>query len=466
MASLKTGERVIFDLVGAQALGVVNGVLTYVTAGGTIMGVPIDMRRRKLSGAPVQLVSDVAINTTTGLARASLAANGTLLYQSGTQSSQAIAVGLDGSARPLLAESREYAFPRLSPDGRRLAIAVGASDRRDVWLFELNTQTMTRLTSEGASNDRPEWTSDGKRVLYRSDRSNRSAIWTRPADLSAEATQLVGGPKVDIFEAVMSPDMRNVAYQLDTTGADIFYRAVSGDTAPHVVSNNDKAIETMPRLSPDGRWVAFITDESGRNEVVVQPFPGPGGRVQVSAGGGTEPVWSRDGRRLFYRGDGHLMAARLAPGEAFAVVARDTLFADTYQFAANPHANFDVMADGAHFVFLKAASEGSMIVVTNLESVGSGAHDGKPMTAPLRDKRPAKDDPTIAERLRAHRTLSVAPQAELDWLIERGTLGYYLPGDEMVIKGEPVNTLYIVLKGRVAYLARVRRHAAQGHGLA
>ncbi len=75
------------------------------------------------------------------------------------------------------------------------------------------------------------------------------------------------------------------------------------------------------------------------------------------------------------------------------------------------------------------------------------------MTAPLRDKRPAKDDPTIAERLRVHRTLSVAPQAELDWLIERGTLGYYLPGDEVVIKGEPVNTLYIILKGRVAYLA-------------
>jgi eukaryotic-like serine/threonine-protein kinase len=124
----------------------------------------------------------------------------------------------------------------------------------------------------------------------------------------------------------------------------------------------------MPRLSPDGHWVAFATDESGRQEVVVQPSPGPGGRVQVSANGGAEPVWSRDGKRLFYRGDGHLTAATFGPAQAFTIAKSDTLFADAFQFAPNPHANFDVMADGAHFVFLKAATEGSMIVVANWKS--------------------------------------------------------------------------------------------------
>jgi Tol biopolymer transport system component len=247
---------------------------------------------------------------------------------------------------------------------------VGESNRRDVWLFDLSSQTMTRLTSEGASNDRPEWSPDGKRVLYRSDR-DRSGIWSRPADLSGEPTLLTGGPKIDVWEGQMSPDMQRVVYQLDTTGADIYYRGLSADTTTHVVSNNPKAIETMPRVSPDGRWVAFTTDESGRAEVVVQPFPGPGGRVQVSSGGGSEPVWSSDGKRLFYRGDGHLMAARLAAGAGFSVAARDTLFADSFQFAPNPHANYDVMRDGSHFVFLKAASEGNMIVVTNWEKAVS-----------------------------------------------------------------------------------------------
>ncbi len=368
IASLKTGEHVVLDAAGSQPLGIMKGVLTYVTTNGLVMAVPIDVKKRKLVGTPVQLASDVAVNNTTGFARAALAANGTLFYQSGTQSSQLMAVATDGSERALFADAKEYAFPRLSPDGRRLAVTVRESDRRDVWLLDLNSQTPTRLTSDGTENDRAEWSSDGKRVLYRTDRGPRSTIWWRPADLSSEATQLIGDPRLDVYEAVISPDSRNVAYQVDTSGADLYYHGMSGDTTPHVVSNNNRAIETMPRLSPDGRWITFSTDESGRQEVVVQAFPGPGARIQVSAHGGSEPVWSRDGKRLFYRGDGHLMAARVNTDNGFAVVARDTLFADIYQYAANPHANYDVMADGSHFVFLKSASEGDMIVVTNWTS--------------------------------------------------------------------------------------------------
>jgi eukaryotic-like serine/threonine-protein kinase len=101
----------------------------------------------------------------------------------------------------------------------------------------------------------------------------------------------------------------------------------------------------------------------------VQPFPGPGGRLQLSSGGGSEPVWSRDGRRLFYRSGGHLMAATLDTTEGVRVVSRDSLLSDVYQYAPNPHANYDVMPDGTHFLFLKAVSEGNMIVVTNWKSV-------------------------------------------------------------------------------------------------
>ena len=379
MMSLATGEETIFDVAGAHPLGIMDGVLVYVTGGGVVMGVPIDARARRITGKPVQLVSDVAINLGSGLARASLAGNGTLFYQSGTHASQVVTVGTDGSARVLLAEPRDYMFPRLSPDGRKLALSIAALDRRDIWLYDLGSQTTTRLTNEGGTSDRPEWTPDGKRVLYRSDRgTGRTAIWWRPADLSADATSLVAGPRLDVFEAVISPDMRSVVYQIDTLAADLYYRSLSGDTMPHVVSNNIKAVETMPRLSPDGQWIAFTTDESGQGEVVVQRFPGPGGRVQVSAGGGSEPVWSRDGGRLFYRGDGRFMAATLARGESFAVVSRDTLFSDAFQYAPNPHANFDVMADGKHFIFLKTVSEGNMIVVANWkaavrERMGQGA---------------------------------------------------------------------------------------------
>ena len=368
VASLATGEATVLDLRGIQPLGLVDGTLLYVTSAGTIMGVPIDLERRRLLGAPVQLVDNVVLNNSTGLARASVSAR-TLFYQSGSQLSQVVIVGPGGSRRILLGDRRDYAFPRLSPDGRRLAVTVGLADRRDIWLHEFGSGTLTRLTTEGTTNERPEWTPDGSRVLYRSDHETRTAIWWRPADMSAGATPLLMGERLDVFEAVLTPDAGTIVYQLDTLGADILYRALAGDTAPRPVAASSTAIETMPRLSPDGRWIAFTTDESGRNQVVVQPFPGPGGRVQVSVTGGTEPVWARDGRRLFYRGDGQLMAATIRPGPAFEVASRDTVFADSYVFAGNPHANYDVMPDGRHFVFLEGESTGDMIVVSNWAAV-------------------------------------------------------------------------------------------------
>ncbi len=368
IASLSTGAATVLDLPGLQPLGVTGNTLVYATASGTIMGVPIDLPKRRLLGAPVQLLDNVVVNLSTGLARAALS-HGTLIYQSGSQLSQVVMVGRGDTTRTLLGDRRDYLFPRLSPDGRRLAITIGAGDRRDIWLDDLASGTLTRLTSEGSANERPEWSPDGARVLYRSDRGNRTGIYWRPADLSADATPLVLGKRVDVYEGVMSPDARYIAYQLDTLGADIYYRALAGDTTPHPIAANPSAIEIMPRISPNGKWIAFVTDESGRNEVVVQPFPGPGGRVQVSVNGGAEPVWSRDGSRLFYRGDGMLMAAMIGPGPAFSVVRHDSVLADTYVFAGNPHANYDVMPDGRHFIFLQSADVGELVVVSNWDAV-------------------------------------------------------------------------------------------------
>ena len=368
IASLATGEATVLDLRGIQPIGYLDRTLLYVTSAGAIMGIPLDLARRRVLGPPVQLVDNVFLNNSTGLARVGLSRR-TLFYQSGTTLSQVVVVGPGAATRTLLGDRRDYAFPRLSPDGRKLAITIGTSDQRDVWIRDLGSGTLTRLTTQGSTNERPEWSPDGSRVLFRSDFETRTAIWWRPADLSAKATPLLQGDRLDVFEAVMSPDARHIVYQLDTLGADIYYRAVSGDTTPQPVAASATAIETMPRVSPDGRWIAFTTDESGRNEIVVQPFPGPGGRVQVSADGGTEPVWSRDGRRLFYRGDGRLLAATIRPGPAFDVASRDTILTDTYVFAGNPHANYDVMPDGQHFIFLQGSSTGEMVVVSNWEAV-------------------------------------------------------------------------------------------------
>lgn len=362
-------ESTVLDLRGIAPLAVIDGTLVYVTAAGVVMGVPIDVAKRRLLGPPVQLIDRVALNIGSGVAFAALSPAGTLIYQSGTQLSRVVIVDKDGASRSALEEAQDYSFPRLSPDGRQLAITIGTGEHHDIWVDELASGTRTRLTTEGLTNERPEWSPDGRRVLFRTDRGNRSAIWWRPADMSAEAVPLLGGNGFDVFEGVLTPDAHYLVYQLDTLSGDIYYRAVTGDSAARPIANNPAVIEDMPRPSPDGRWVAFVTNESGRDEVVVQPFPGPGGRVQVSADGGTEPVWSRDGRRLFYRGSGKLMAAEIRTAPSFSVIARDTVLADTYGFAANPHANYDVFPDGTHFLFLEPDHSSEMIVVANWRSV-------------------------------------------------------------------------------------------------
>ncbi len=275
IASLATGEATVFDLSGIQPLGIVDGTLVYVTAAGVIMGVPIDVAERRLLGPPVQLVDNVTINASTGLAQAALSRR-TLFYQSGSLLSQVVAVGRGGATRTLLGDRRDYGFPRLSPDGHRLAITVGTSDHRDVWLYELSSGAMTRLTTEGTTNERPEWSPDGSRVLYRSDRETRTAIWWRTADLSSEAKPLLMGDRLDVFEAVLSPDARTLVYQLDTLGADIYYRALAGDTTPRPVATSRAAIETMPRVSPDGRLDRVRDQRIG---------PGRSGRPAVPGAG-------------------------------------------------------------------------------------------------------------------------------------------------------------------------------------
>ena len=363
-ASLETGRSTILDLTGVTPLGVIDGVLTYVTRTGAVMAVGFDMPKFLVRGTPVQVASDVYVNNTSGLARAAISRTGTLFYESGTHVSQVVRADRHGATQVVLSEPREYAYPRYSPDGSRLALTIGTSDQRDVWLYDLASGAPTRLSSQSTVNERPEWSPDGTRVLYRTDRATGAAIWWRPADLSAEARPLLSREGDSFFEAVISPDGRFIVYQQDTAGADVYYRALQGDSTPKPIANG-AAIEIMPRMSPDGRWIAFVTDESGVNQVVVQPFPGPGARTQLSTAGGTEPVWSRDGTRVFYRAEGHMIAARFRTAPAFGVIGRDTLFVDDFAHSTNPHANFDASPDGTHLLMLKPVRQDEMIVVAN-----------------------------------------------------------------------------------------------------
>jgi Tol biopolymer transport system component len=230
-------------------------------------------------------------------------------------------------------------------------------------MVDVRNGTTTRFTSANF-NDRPEWTPDGKRLLYRTARNARSEIVWRAVDMSDEETPLLANPVVDFYEGVISPDGQHIIYQLDTAGSDVWYRRIKGDTTSRSIANT-VYIEHMARPSPDGRWVAYVSAESGRVEVIVKPFLRPGPQVQVSVNGGEEPVWSPDGSRLYYRTEENFMAASIRAGDELEIVSRDVLFADNFIRRSLPHANYDVAPDGKSFLMLKATEEPEAIVIHN-----------------------------------------------------------------------------------------------------
>ncbi|MEQ1691032.1 MAG: protein kinase, partial [Gemmatimonas sp.] len=375
--SLVDGSARRVALQAARVLGAVDGVLVYSTELGAVMAVRFDAANFKVLGSPEPIESGLQIGVRSD-ARAVLSPSGVFAMFAGDRGSQLLLRDVRGAAKPLLADEQQYMFPRFSPDGRKVAYAVVARGGADVYVYDIATATPTRLSTDVGINDRPEWTPDGKQVLYRHTQgaTRLEGIWWQPIDKSAPASSLTGqivGPlkNVSMSEGLMSPDGQAMLIRSSgaPTGRDIWYVNTATATEPHPfeVTQFD---ELMPRFSPDGRWVAYVSTESGDASVYVRPFPGPGGRVQVSAGPGSEPVWSPDGRRIYYISGRELIAANVITGATFTVGTRETLFTDDFIPGAI-HANYDVARDGKSFLMPMAKDQASQfsVVVNWLQDV-------------------------------------------------------------------------------------------------
>ena len=357
VASTASGKTKVFtNLLGARVLGFSDGFLIYVRIDGALMAVPFDPGTLKI-GAPLQILDSIA--TRGWQSPAALAANGALLYQRGGLTSQLVRVDQHGDERLLLDSARVYAHPRLSPDGRRIAFESQAGSSNEIWIADLGAQTAERLTRQGF-NDRPEWTPDGSRVMYVSGRTTANSIWWQPADGGGAAEMLFQGPDA-IREAVFAHGGEDIVYRMDTpdSGRDI-YRLPLGQQKPvPILTNIDD--DKQPRVSPDGKWLAYVSNASGREEVYIRPLAG-GPRLTVSRDGGEEPLWSPDGKRLYYRVGARLMGAGIVTTPSISVTSRDTLFEGPY--ITDPwHPNYDVWPDGKSFVMLRPVEENRQLVM-------------------------------------------------------------------------------------------------------
>ncbi|MCH8267337.1 MAG: serine/threonine-protein kinase [Acidobacteria bacterium] len=374
---LETGEQRELIQGGTHARYVPTGHLVYAQAGtpGTLLAVPFDLERLEVTGNPVPIVEGVMQLNTSYLAQFSFSHLGTLVYVPAASDLQGgmtlVWVDRTGAVEPLAAPPRQYRNPTLSPDGQRLAVTIPGLPP-DVWVYDIARHTLIRLTFEG-DNRLPIWTPDGKRVTFRSNRAGGpwNLFW-KSADGSGTAERLATSERTQTPSS-WSPDGRLLAFYdriftggTSTTEGDIWVLPLEGD--PSTSSGRagkpqpflqTQFYEAAPMFSPDGRRLAYVSNESGKNEVYVQPFPGPGGKRQISTDGGAEPVWARNGRELFYRNGSQMMAVEIATEPTFSAGLPRLLFEGNFQPSAASLANYDVTPDGQRFVMIQEGAPDS-----------------------------------------------------------------------------------------------------------
>jgi dipeptidyl aminopeptidase/acylaminoacyl peptidase len=334
--------------------------------GANLMAVLFDLRRLATTGAAVPVVEGV-LQSPGGAAQYSISETGSLVYVPGaTQSvfqNRLVWVSRSGTEQPLAAAPHGYRNPRLSPDGRLVTVDIQEQSRQ-VWLFDLSRETLTPLTFEGSANGTPAWTPDGKRIVFQSNKegSALNLFWLL-ADGSGGLERLTTSEYGEAPSS-LSPDGQLLAFtELNPrTAWDIWVLrlddpiASSGQVRKAQPFLRTAFSEGAPKFSPDGRWLAYISNESGRYEVYVQPYPGPGGKRQISTDAGAEPVWNRNGRELFYRSGDKMMVVDIATQPSFAAGKPRKLFEGPYLPTAATIQNYDVSPDGQRFLMVKPSA--------------------------------------------------------------------------------------------------------------
>ena len=354
--SLKTGEEKILVDGGTDGRYVPTGHLVYARQG-NLYAVPFDLERLEVRGPPGPVLQGV-LQSVEGIAHYAFSNQGTLAYIRGSvgvaEERDLVWVDRSGKEQSLGVPQRSYFNPRLSPDGKRIALVIqGAND--EIWTYDISNRKFNRLTFQGR-NITPVWTPDGKRIVFRSDRggNGRLNLFWLPADGSSGAERLTVSDNNDAPNA-FSPDGKSLIFGriLPTSGSDLWILPFGSKGKPFPLLET-RFSEGFATFSPDGRWFAYQSDESGQNEVYVQRFPGPEGVWQVSTDGGTNPIWARSGE-LFYRNGDKMMAVEVQTTQAFRAGNPRMLFET--KFAFSDIAAHDVTADGKLFVIVKPSEK-------------------------------------------------------------------------------------------------------------
>ena len=359
--SLDTGEIRRLLRGGSQPRYSPTGHIVY-GVGGSLWAVGFDWETQTLtSRAPVPVLDHVNTNARSGAASFGLSHDGSLVYVSGPateDSPPARLVWLDhrGQQEPLRLPARGYAWPRFSPDGRRLAVTIAEPGNTDVWVVDLARETQTRLTFDEADDLHPAWTPDGGQLVFASQRAESTQLFTTAADGTGTVQPLIDGSDALVPTSFsFSPDGQQLVVETRSNrGRGLARLEMDGSEALEPLLDTEFA-EGNPEVSPDGRWIAYESDESGRFEVYVRPFPAVNdGKWIVSTTGGTRPLWAPDGRQLFFVAPGGLLMMVPIATNTAVRPGRPEAFIDLSLDESRLGRHYDVAPDGRFIVVRQA----------------------------------------------------------------------------------------------------------------
>jgi serine/threonine-protein kinase len=347
--SLDTGERHVLVEGARRAWYVKSGHLVYARAGG-LFAVPFDLQQRRVTGAPAPVASGVSMSGS--FVHVAISDTGVLAFVPADelQDSTRRLVWIDrhGEVRPVREERRSYLWPRISPDGRQVATVVQGPNNT-LWVHHVERATFTRVTfkRDVASH---AWTPDSRRLLYSSPADQGEELYVAAADGGGNGQRVF--TSANISAASVSPDGTAVAVTVRSpkTGDDIWMIALGSEPKAEPFLQTP-ATEYGARISPDGRWLAYVSNEAGlgRYEVYVRAFPGPGERHQISTNSGRSVAWAASGRELFYRERDRIIAVDVRTGSSFSAGVPRPVFALQGRY----HEDFDVTPDGQRFVMVQ-----------------------------------------------------------------------------------------------------------------
>ena len=380
MQSLETGERIVLIEGGRDARYLSTGHLVY-GLNAVLLAVPFDVGERRVTGGPAPLVEGVMdADIRTGAMHFSVSAHGSLVYLQGTSGENRMLLWMDreGREEPLPVDPLEYAYPRVSPDGTGIAVNISSSGALDVYVYELARDALTQLTFDPAGARYALWTPDSRRVVFYSSRDG-GGLFSKAVDGTGMVERLTTSTAVQVPYS-WSADGRTLVFEQTSSNpneSDVYVLSLDGEptTTPLLQAS---AGEREPVVSPHGQWVAYTLWEGGRTDVYVRPYPNvEDGRWRVSTDGGISPLWSPDGRQLFFISQGQAMAVPVETDPTFRPGTPKVMF-DLPRYyrsgRSRMYREWDIAPDGERFLLVNpgevevtdaGTTEPQMIVVQN-----------------------------------------------------------------------------------------------------